>query len=139
MQNTESAAPGDNGLPFFSEEVAAGFPSPAAGDIKGILDLNELCIQHPAATYFIRARGESMIDAGISDGDVLVVDRSLNPRHGDIIIAELEGSFTVKYYEKNGDCIRLVPANSRFSPIIISHAHQAAFFGVVTWVLKSLR
>lgn len=138
MPNADSATEG-NGLPFFSEEVAAGFPSPAAGDIKGILDLNELCIQHPAATYFIRARGESMIDAGISDGDIMVVDRSINPRNGDIIIAELEGSFTVKYYEKNGKCIRLVPANSKFEPIIISQARQAAFFGVVTWVLKHMR
>ena len=138
MPNADSAT-GDNGLPFFSEEVAAGFPSPAAGDIKGILDLNELCIQHPAATYFIRARGESMIDAGISDGDIMVVDRSINPRNGDIIIAELEGAFTVKYYEKNGNCIRLVPANSKFEPIIISQARQAAFFGVVTWVLKHMR
>lgn len=124
------------GRPFFAEEVAAGFPSPAAGEINGSLDLNHLCIKHPAATYYIRARGESMVNAGIDDGDILVVDRSLSPRNGDIIIAELEGAFTVKYYEKNGTQVRLIPANPKFTPIILTTAHQAAFFGVVTWILK---
>lgn len=124
------------GMPFFAEEVAAGFPSPAAGELNGSLDLNHLCIKHPAATYYIRARGESMVDAGIADGDILVVDRSITPRNGDIIIAELEGAFTVKYYEKKATQIRLIPANPKFSPIIITPARQATFFGVVTWVLK---
>ena len=128
-----------SGMPFFAEEVAAGFPSPAAGELNGNLDLNDLCIRHPAATYFIRARGESMVDAGIADGDVLVVDHSLSPRNGDIIIAELEGAFTVKYYEKNAEGIRLVPANPQFTPIHITLTTQASFFGVVTWVLKSTR
>lgn len=126
----------DTGSPFFAEEVAAGFPSPAAGEINGSLDLNHLCIKHPAATYYIRARGESMVNAGIDDGDLLVVDRSLTPRNGDIIIAELEGAFTVKYYEKTGTQVRLIPANPKFFPIILTSAHQAAFFGVVTWILK---
>ncbi len=126
-------------MPFFADEVAAGFPSPAAGELNGNLDLNNLCIRHPAATYFIRARGESMVDAGIADGDILVVDRSLSPRNGDIIIAELDGAFTVKYFEKHASGIRLIPANPQFEPIIISQTTQAAFFGVVTWVLKSAR
>lgn len=126
-------------MPFFADEVAAGFPSPAAGELNGSLDLNDLCIRHPAATYFIRSRGESMIDAGIADGDILVVDRSLSPRNGDIIIAELEGAFTVKYYEKLSTGIRLIPANPQFEPITITQSTQAAFFGVVTWVLKSTR
>lgn len=127
------------GMPFFAEEVAAGFPSPAAGELNGSLDLNDLCIRHPAATYFIRARGESMIEAGIADGDILIVDRSLSPRNGDIIIAEIEGAFTVKYYEKSASGIRLIPANPKFEPIIINKTAQAAFFGVVTWVLKATR
>ena len=80
-----------------------------------------------------------MVDAGIADGDVLVVDRSLSPRNGDIIIAELEGAFTVKYYEKNAEGIRLVPANPQFAPIHITPTTQASFFGVVTWVLKATR
>lgn len=137
--NTDNNDRAEVGMPFFADEVAAGFPSPAAGELNGSLDLNDLCIRHPAATYFIRARGESMVDAGIADGDILVVDRSLSPRNGDIIIAELEGAFTVKYYEKNATGIRLVPANAQFAPIVISQTTQAAFFGVVTWVLKSTR
>lgn len=127
--------PEESGVPFFAEEVAAGFPSPAEGELNGYLDLNSLCIRHPAATYFIRARGESMIDAGIADGDILVVDRSLSPRNGDIIIAEFDGAFTVKYYEKSPSGIRLVPANAQFSPLVIDPSHQASFFGVVTWVV----
>ncbi len=132
-------APQPEGAPFFAEEVAAGFPSPAAGELHGSLDLNKLCIKHPAATYFIRARGESMVDAGITDGDILVVDRSLSPRNGDIIIAELDGAFTVKYYEKSGNIIRLVPANAHFSPITLTPDTQASYFGVVCWVIKSTR
>lgn len=135
----DNLPPEDSGHPFFADEVAAGFPSPAAGELHGSLDLNHLCIRHPAATYFIRARGESMIDAGISDGDFLVVDRSLTPRNGDIIIAELEGAFTVKYYEKNDKGIHLIPANPKFSRITLSEQHQASFFGVVVWILKSAR
>jgi len=78
------------------ERVSAGFPSPAEDYIEKTLDLNELCIQHPAATFFVRVDGESMIGAGIFPGDVLVVDRSLRAQHSDIIIASLESGMTVK-------------------------------------------
>lgn len=123
--------------PFFAEGVAAGFPSPAEGALHGTLDLNTLCVRHPAATYFVRVRGESMTGAGIDDGDILVVDRSLPVRNGDIIIAAIEGAFTVKRLEKQGGQIRLLPENPAFSPII--PGPDAEFFGVVTFVIKELR
>ncbi|MBW2510754.1 MAG: UV protection and mutation protein, partial [Deltaproteobacteria bacterium] len=74
------------GIPLFADAVPAGFPSPATDYCERKLDLNELCIQHPAATYFVRAQGDSMIEAGIFPGDVLVVDRSISASHGDIVI-----------------------------------------------------
>lgn len=129
----------DEKIPLFAEGVAAGFPSPARGDIDGTLDLNELCIRHPAATYFIRARGESMEGAGISDGDVLVVDRSLRACNGDIIIAAVDGAFTVKRLEKHGTRVRLLPENPAFAPIVLTPGMQAEFFGVVTYVIKQVK
>lgn len=126
-------------VPFFSESVAAGFPSPARGDLNGTLDLNDLCIRHPAATYFVRARGESMVDAGIGDGDVLVVDRSLTAASGDIIIASVAGEFTVKRLYKRGNVVRLMPENPAFSPIDITPELGAEFFGVVTYVIRKLK
>lgn len=136
-QSSEHNSPG---IPFFNETVAAGFPSPAMGELNGTLDLNDLCIRHPAATYFIRARGESMIGAGIGDGDILVVDRSLIARNGDIIIAAVSGEFTVKRLDMRPDTpIRLLPENPAYSPITLTPELNAEFFGVVTHCLKNLR
>ncbi len=136
-QSSEHNSPG---IPFFNETVAAGFPSPAMGELNGTLDLNDLCIRHPAATYFIRARGESMIGAGIGDGDILVVDRSLTARNGDIIIAAVSGEFTVKRLDMRPDTpIRLLPENPAYSPITLTPELNAEFFGVVTHCLKNLR
>lgn len=83
-------------IPLYFEAVSAGFPSPAQDYVEQTLDLNELCIKHPAATFFVRVEGESMIEAGIFPKDVLVVDRSLKPGHGDTVIASVNGEFTVK-------------------------------------------
>ncbi len=131
--------PADTAPPLFAEGVAAGFPSPAAGENSEALDLHRLCVRPPAATYFVRARGESMLGAGIADGDILVVDRSERARNGDIIIAALDGEFTVKRLEKIGQEVRLLPENPAFSPIIIRPGMDAEFFGVVTSVVKLLR
>ncbi len=131
-------SPGESGLPFFTECVAAGFPSPAEGDLRGCLDLNQLCVVNPTATYYVRARGDSMIDAGINDGDILVVDRSLEARNGSIVIAAIGGEFTVKILEKLGRGVRLLPANPAYQPITITPELQAEFFGVVTFVIHRL-
>lgn len=125
-------------IPMFLESVAAGFPSPASDYCERTLDLNELCIQKPAATYFVRAQGDSMIEAGIFPGDVLVVDRSLNPRHGDIVIASFNGELTVKKLELSPHT-RLVPMNANHAPLVIPEGSELEIFGVATNVIHSLR
>ena len=91
--------------------VAAGFPSPAEQYQDAPLDLNELLVKRPAATYFVRVSGDSMVGAGIRPGDLLVVDRALRPADGDIIIASVDGDFTVKTYRCDATGVRLEPAN----------------------------
>ncbi|SHI56568.1 SOS response UmuD protein. Serine peptidase. MEROPS family S24 [Malonomonas rubra DSM 5091] len=130
--------PKDSKLPLFSEAVAAGFPSPATDFCEARLDLNELCVKHPAATYFVRAQGDSMLDAGIFPGDVLVVDRSLTAKHGDIIIAAFNGELTVKRLETRPR-LRLVPMNDKYKPIDIPEETDIEIFGVATTVIHSLR
>lgn len=125
-------------LPIFSSRVAAGFPSPAQDYIERTLDLNELCVERPAATFFVRVEGESMIEAGIFPDDVLVVDRSLTPRTGDVIIARVFNEFTVKQLEL-GDPPRLLPRNARMQPIELSADVEFEVVGVVTYALHSLR
>ncbi len=125
--------------PLFEEGVAAGFPSPAAGEEREDMDLNRLCVPHPAATYFVRARGDSMTGAGIHDGDILVVDRSVRAGQGDIVIAAVGGDFTVKRLDMRAGATRLLPENPRYSPIDVTPELGAEFFGVVTCVIKMLR
>ncbi|PNU21212.1 UV protection and mutation protein [Geothermobacter hydrogeniphilus] len=125
-------------IPLFLDKVPAGFPSPASDYCERALDLNELCIRTPAATYFVRAQGDSMIEAGIFSGDVLVVDRSLEAKHGDIVIAEFNGELTVKKLELRPRT-RLVPMNDHHAPIPIPEGAELEIFGVVTTVIHSLR
>lgn len=115
-----------------SGSVVAGFPSPAEQYLEPPLDLNELLVKRPAATYFVRVEGDSMSGAGISDGDLLVVDRSLRPANGDVIIASVDGDFTVKTYHRDKDGIRLEPANSAYPTIRISAGQELDYFGKVT-------
>ena len=126
-------------IPLYLDRVAAGFPSPAQDSIEKTLDLNELCIQHPAATFFVRAEGDSMIGAGIFSGDVLVVDRSLNARSGDIVIACLDDEFTVKQLITSPALVQLRPMNAAYSSITLSEDSELELFGVVTTVIHSLR
>ena len=126
-------------IPLFLERVSAGFSSPAADYIEKTLDLNELCIQHPAATFFVRVDGESMIGAGIFPGDVLVVDRSLRAQHGDIIIASLESEMTVKELHLTPPPVCLLPRNPAYQPILIEDSMVLEVFGVVTNVVRSLK
>ena len=84
-------------LPLFSTRASCGFPSPADDYVEQVLDLNALCVSNPTATFFVRAEGESMTGAGIDDGDILIVDRSLEAAHGSIVIACVAGAFTIKY------------------------------------------
>lgn len=126
-------------IPLFLARISAGFPSPAEDYIEKTLDLNELCIEHPAATFFVRVQGESMIEAGIFPDDVLVVDRSLRAGHGDVIIASLSSEMTVKQLHLSPSPVRLLPRNSAFAPIVLGEEDVLEVFGVVTSVVRSLR
>jgi DNA polymerase V len=125
-------------LPVFLGRLAAGFPSPADDYIEGRLDLNRHLIKHPAATFFVRVSGDSMIDAGIHHGDLLVVDRSLDAVDGNVIVAALDGELTVKRLFKQGEILRLLPANTNYQPIEILPQQSFEIFGVVTNVIHAL-
>jgi DNA polymerase V len=127
------------GLPFYGTSVSAGFPSPADDYLEGTIDLNEYLINHPSATFLVRASGHSMINAGIFDGDILVVDRSLKPLPGKVVIAAIDGQLTVKRLQKNpmGGFI-LLPENAEYQPIVVNEGNEVLIWGVVTCVLHSL-
>ena len=112
--------------------VVAGFPSPAEQYVKPPLDLNAYLVKRPAATFFIRVEGDSMIGEGIRDGDVLVVDRSLDPANGDVIVAAIDGEFTVKRFVKDRSGVRLEPANPNYPVIRLRPDQSLDYFGKVT-------
>lgn len=122
-------------VPLFADPCAAGFPSPAQDYIESELDLNELCIRRRASTFFVRASGSSMQELGLFDGDVMVVDRAEEASHGDIVIAEVNGEFTVKRLQLR-PCLALLPMNSAYS---IIYPEELQLLGVVTWWFNSTR
>ena len=119
--------------------LAAGFPSPADDFSVKRHDLNELLITHPQATFFWQVSGHSMIEAGIDDSDVLVVNRALTPVHRDIVVAQVDGDFTVKYLYRRADRVKLVPANPTYPDITFRDGQQLIICGVVTAVIKRFR
>jgi len=127
------------GLPLFSSLVTAGFPSPADDYIDRRLDLNELLVAHPAATFFVRVAGDSMIGAGIHHGDLLVVDRSVAPSDGNVVIAVVDDELTVKRLSVGAGGIALVPENPDYEPIVIGDPANLIVWGVVTAVVHTLR
>ncbi len=122
----------DNKPPLMESCVMAGFPSPAEQYVEQSLDLNELLVKHPAGTFFVRTAGDSMLQAGIHPGDILVVDRTLEPVDGNIVIAAVDGEFTVKYIYFEGHSVRLVAANPEYRPITFEDGSELRLFGVVT-------
>ncbi len=123
-------------LPITSQCVHAGFPSPADDHIESKLDLNKALIKHPSSTFFVKVEGESMKDAGINDGDILVVDRSIEPYNGAIAVCFLEGEFTLKNLRIERDSIILVPANEAYKEIVISKDNDFTVWGIVTYSIK---
>ncbi len=121
-----------------SATIQCGFPSPAEDHAQKRLDLNELLIHQADATFFMRARGSSMRDAGIDDGDFVVVDRSIDPKHGCIVVAVVDGEFTVKQLYKKRGCVRLLAANPTYPNIDFKEGQELTIWGVVTWTVKSL-
>ena len=126
-------------LPLFSASVQAGFPSPAEDHIEQTLDLNKLLIQHRAATFFVRVQGASMQDAHIHSGDILIVDRALEPKDGQIVIAVVNGEFTVKRLQVRGDVLFLVAENPKYPPLKIDDPDTFQVWGSVTYVIHKMK
>lgn len=125
--------------PQFSHKISAGFPSPADDYIEASLDLNELLIKNPPATFFLDVIGQSMIGAGIFEGDKLIVDRSIDPKHGDIVVAVVDSEHTVKRLYKRQGKIELHSENSDFPAITFKEGQELNIFGVVTNTIHKLR
>ena len=123
---------------LYGSAVPAGFPSPADDYVEGRLDLNEHLIRHPSATFFVRARGDSMIEAGIMDGDLLIVDRSVRPAEGDVVIAVLDGELTVKRLVPRRGRTLLEPANAERRAIEVAPDADLLVWGVVTHAIHAL-
>lgn len=126
-------------LPMVQGTVRAGFPSPADDFSVKRHDLNDLLITHPAATFFWRVRGSSMLGAGIADGDILIVNRALDPVHGDIVVAEIDNDFTVKYLHQRAGRVKLVAADPTFPDILLREGQTLSICGVVTGAVKKFR
>jgi DNA polymerase V len=125
-------------IPFYGASVAAGFPSPADDFVEKKLDLNELLINKPASTFFVRAEGESMLGAGINPGDILVVDRSVHPGVGKIIVCALNGELTVKRLRSKEGKLVLAPENPEYSDIPVTEEVEMVIWGVVTSVIHNV-
>ncbi len=126
-------------LSFYESGLPAGFPSPADDYLERQLDLHELLVEHPEATFFVRIEGDSMIGAGMHSGDILVVDRSLTASDGKIIVALLGGEFTVKRLQKRGQKICLAAENPRYRPLEVTEDSDFQVWGVVTYVIHRAR
>jgi len=123
-------------LPYADMGVQAGFPSPAQDYISESIDLNRELIRHPASTFYAKVEGNSMIDEGIEPGDILVIDRSLEPFDGDLAVCCLDGDFTLKRIRLRKDEVWLIPSNEAFDPILVTPDCRFEVWGVVTHTIK---
>lgn len=124
--------------PLFMVPVSAGFPSPAEDYIEDKLDLNKYLIKHPAATFFVKVTGSSMVDAGIHDGDILIVDRSIKPANKKVVIAVVNGELAVRRIRVTKDKIFLMPENRDYKPLQVEEEMGFEVWGVVTNVIHPL-
>ena len=125
-------------VPLFSSKVSAGFASVADDYIEKRLDLNEALIAHPAATFFVKVEGDSMIGAGIQSNDLLIVDRAIEFKHNQVVVAVLDGEFTVKRLKKEKGHIYLYPENDKYKPIKITKEMDFKVWGVVSYAIHKL-
>lgn len=125
-------------FPFMSHAVRAGFPSPADDYVEKRIDLNEELILHREATFFLRVKGNSMIDAGIDEGDELIVDRAIPPEHGRIVIAAVDGELTVKRFYQRDGVVKLIAENALHPDIELKEGQEMLIWGVVTRIIKSV-
>lgn len=125
-------------IPLVSHRVSAGFPSPALDFMETSIDLNKVLVENKIATFYVQVEGNSMIDAGIQNKDILVVDRSIEPRNNKIAICLVDGEFTVKRIKLDADCLWLMPENPNYKPIKVTEENQLIIWGIVTYVIKKL-
>ena len=127
-----------SGLQFFENRVQAGFPSPAQNEYPDSIDLNRELITNPAATFCARVIGNSMVDAGINEGDLLIIDRSLTPHDGSVAVCFLDGDFTVKRLSVREDGVYMTPANADFPEMKVPEDSNFQIWGVVSHIVKRL-
>ncbi len=120
-------------LPMVDGGISAGFPSPAQDYIDLKIDLNKELVANPSSTFYGRVRGTSMRDAGITDGDILIIDKSIEPKDGDTVVCFIDGEFTLKYIKTEVDAVYLVPANENYKPIKVTEDNNFCIWGVVTY------
>ncbi|WP_162427262.1 LexA family protein [Pontibacter pudoricolor] len=122
-------------LPLFASYISAGFPSPADDYLEDKIDLGKYLVQSPKSTFMMRVRGDSMKDANINEGDLLVIDKDLDPVDGQSVVCFLDGSFTVKTFRKINNKLYLYPANPAYKPIEITEDMDMRVWGVVIWII----
>lgn len=122
--------------PMAESPVHGGFPSPAQDYVTPCIDLNRELVRHPSATFYARVTGDSMRDAGVSEGDILVVDKALEASDGDMVVCFVDGEFTLKYLSLGNGTVRLVPANPDYPVMTISDPESFRVWGVVTYVIR---
>ncbi len=125
-------------LPFVANGISAGFPSPADDFLDINIDLNKYLIKNPTTTFYGRVSGNSMIDAGINDGDLLIIDKSLEPKNNKIAVCFIDGDFTVKRISLEKDCVWLIAENQNYKPILVTKDNDFIIWGIVTNVIKNL-
>ena len=124
--------------PVVNEDIAAGFPSPAE-DFKEVrISLDKELVKNEDATFYARVRGNSMVDANIEDGDLLVIDRSIESRNGKIAVCMIDGEFTIKRLKIEKNCVYLMPENKKFKPIKVTEENELIIWGIVTYVIKKV-
>lgn len=122
-----------------SSKVQAGFPSPADGYEEERIDLADILVTNKASTYCVRVKGNSMVDANIFEDDVLVVDKSLEPTHGKIVIAVVDGEFTVKTLHLLDNQVKLIPANPEYPEIVLNSEQELTIWGVVSFIIHKTK
>lgn len=125
-------------ISYIKDGVSAGFPSPATDFMESGIDLNKELCKNPLSTFYIKVNGNSMINAGINDKDILVVDRSLEPQNNKIAVCFIDGEFTVKRIKAENDYLYLIPENTNYKPIKVTNQNNIIIWGIVTYVIKNI-
>lgn len=132
IEQAENAAE----VPYFNIGIKAGFPNPAINYKAESLDLNKYLVSSPATTFCATVDGDSLADAGVDDGDIIIIDKSLEPKDGDLAVCYIDGGFTLKYIKVEKDVVMLIPANQKYTPIQITKDNEFLIWGIVTYSIK---